>query len=184
MLWFEMVECRLEKWNNHNRQANVISRGAYQTDFCKNQKRKKNNIYELQTLKVYEKTKKAVVNLVTSVDYVVDAIINKDGQGSLNRSYTSTQNTITVYNFSIFDELTNGDAVILVHPQEGYSSNYFIIGVLKPEMFSSLIDKVKTLKEENKNRQTEIEQLRQRVTSLENQVQQLWNAVNKMSSTT
>lgn len=135
-------------------------------------------------IKYDEKTKKAVVNLVTSVDYVVDAIINKDGQGSLNRSYTSTQNTITVYNFSIFDELKNGDSVILVHPQEGYSSNYFIIGVLRPEMFSSLIDKVKILKEENKNRQTEIEQLRQRVTSLENQVQQLWNAVNKMSSTT
>ena len=62
--------------------------------------------------------------------------------------------------------------------------DYEADGYLKPEMFSSLIDKVKTLKEENKNRQTEIEQLRQRVTSLENQVQQLWNAVNKMSSTT
>ena len=135
-------------------------------------------------IKYDEKTKQAVVNLVTSVDYVVDAIINKDGQGTLNRSYTSTQNTITVYNFSIFDELANGDAVILVHPQEGYSSNYFIIGVLIPEMFSSLIDKVKILKEENKNRTTEIEQLRKRVTDLENQVQQLWKAINKMSSTT
>ena len=31
-------------------------------------------------IKYDEKTKKAVVNLVTSVDYVADAIINKDGQ--------------------------------------------------------------------------------------------------------
>lgn len=131
-----------------------------------------------------EKNKKAVVNLVSSVDYVVEAILNKEGQEEISRKFSNINNTISVYNFSIFDELRKGDAVILVHPQKGYSSDYFIIGVLKPQEFYSLIDKCKVLIDENKKRIIEINSLKDRVTRLEDQITRLSNKVESINSAT
>lgn len=106
------------------------------------------------TVQTYNKeTKQATVNLVTDIDYTIKNIIdNKDNyeiQRDIKKQWSQTP--ITVYNFSIFDDLKPSDNVVIIRPQGGYSSNYFIMGILQPQSHKSLIDKTVELYKENEN---------------------------------
>ena len=127
-------------------------------------------------LEYNKKRRSAKVNLVTNIDYQVNAILKNDNTELQRQSILSKQ-ILTVYNFSIFDDLTEGTPVIIIKPQGGYQFNYFIIGVLHPKNYISIIDKFEKLSEQLKQQETKI-------TNLENEIKSLKSSISSLKSIT
>ena len=127
-------------------------------------------------LEYNKKRRSAKVNLVTNIDYQVNAILKNDN-AELQRQSILSKQILTVYNFSIFDDLTVGTPVIIIKPQGGYQFNYFIIGVLHPQNYISIIDKFEKLSEQLKQQETKI-------TNLENEIKSLKSSISSLKSIT
>lgn len=97
---------------------------------------------------------------------------------------TDDENEISwsnVPNYSVYQDLQEGDTVVVLVPQEKMHSNVFIIGVGSVEFKQNLADK---LVETNRILASEVNNLNRRIDNLQDQINRLRNLISNINTTT